>query len=37
MQATKKYHLHPAAEWAMLAGFDALQVDCTTAVVLRNL
>jgi len=29
--------LHPAAEWALQAGFDAVAVDCTTAVVLKIL
>lgn len=28
---------HPAAEWALETGFDAVQVDCTTAVVLKIL
>jgi hypothetical protein len=28
---------HPAAQWALEAGFDAVQVDCTTAVVLKIL
>lgn len=29
--------LHPAAEWALQAGFGPVQVDCTTAVVLKIL
>lgn len=29
--------LHPAACWAIQAGFTAEQVDCTTAVVLKIL
>lgn len=29
--------LHPAAEWALAADFDPLQVDCTTTVVLKIL
>lgn len=29
--------LHPAAEWAMHIPFDAMQVDCTTTVVLKIL
>lgn len=28
---------HPAAQWALETGFDAEQVDCTTAVVLKIL
>lgn len=28
---------HPAAQWALDTGFDAVQVDCTTAVVLKIL
>jgi hypothetical protein len=28
---------HPAAEWAIENGFNAEQVDCTTAVVLKIL
>jgi hypothetical protein len=28
---------HPAAQWAIEAGFNAEQVDCTTAVVLKIL
>ena len=28
---------HPAAEWAIETGFNAEQVDCTTAVVLKIL
>lgn len=28
---------HPAAAWALETGFDAVQVDCTTAVVLKIL
>lgn len=28
---------HPAAQWALEVGFDAVQVDCTTAVVLKIL
>lgn len=28
---------HPAAQWAIEAGFSAEQVDCTTAVVLKIL
>ncbi|MDD2701375.1 MAG: hypothetical protein PHH36_09070 [Sideroxydans sp.] len=28
---------HPAAQWALEIGFDAVQVDCTTAVVLKIL
>lgn len=28
---------HPAAEWAIETGFNAMQVDCTTAVVLKIL
>jgi len=37
MDAMKKTALHPAAEWALLAEFDPLQVDCTTTVVLKIL
>lgn len=33
----KKFGLHPAAEWAMEATFDAMDVDCTTTVVLKIL
>lgn len=29
--------LHPAAEWALETDFDATQVDCTIAVVLKIL
>jgi len=29
--------LHPAAQWAQETPFDATQVDCTTAVVLKIL
>jgi len=29
--------LHPAAEWALEAHFGPVQVDCTTAVVLKIL
>lgn len=29
--------LHPAAEWAQGAGFGRVEVDCTTAVVLKIL
>lgn len=29
--------VHPAAEWALDAGFNPEQVDCTTAVVLKIL
>jgi hypothetical protein len=29
--------LHPAAQWAIQAGFTPEQVDCTTAVVLKIL
>ena len=29
--------LHPAAHWAIRAGFTSEQVDCTTAVVLKIL
>lgn len=29
--------LHPAAQWALEAGFNPEQVDCTTAVVLKIL
>ena len=29
--------IHPAAQWAVLAGFTPEQVDCTTAVVLKIL
>lgn len=29
--------LHPAAQWAVEAGFNTEQVDCTTAVVLKIL
>jgi hypothetical protein len=28
---------HPAAQWALEVGFNAEQVDCTTAVVLKIL
>jgi hypothetical protein len=28
---------HPAAQWALEAGFNAEQVDCTTTVVLKIL
>ncbi|MFH2134746.1 MAG: hypothetical protein ABII81_06140 [Pseudomonadota bacterium] len=34
---TNKDKTHPAAEWALETGFDAVQVDCTTAVVLKIL
>jgi hypothetical protein len=44
MQSTAIHHdmleankLHPAAAWAMEMDFDPLQVDCTTAVVLKIL
>lgn len=33
----RKDALHPAAEWALEAGFNPEQVDCTTAVVLKIL
>jgi hypothetical protein len=29
--------LHPAAEWALTAGFGPVEVDCTTTVVLKIL
>ena len=29
--------LHPAAQWALAAGFNTEQVDCTTTVVLKIL
>ncbi|MBU1447776.1 MAG: hypothetical protein KKF58_05645 [Gammaproteobacteria bacterium] len=34
---TREASEHPAAEWALETGFDAVQVDCTTAVVLKIL
>lgn len=33
----RKDALHPAAEWAVEAGFNPEQVDCTTTVVLKIL
>lgn len=32
-----KAELHPAAEWALGVDFDPMEVDCTTAVVLKIL
>lgn len=34
---TKTDKIHPATEWAREMTFDATQVDCTTAVVLKIL
>lgn len=34
---TRSERLHPAAQWALETGFDPVQVDCTTAVVLKIL
>ena len=33
----EKSDLHPAAEWAKETAFDAMEVDCTTTVVLKIL
>jgi len=32
-----RQELHPAAEWALQADFGPVEVDCTTAVVLKIL
>ena len=37
MMAVRNDAEHPAAEWALEAGFNPGQVDCTTAVVLKIL
>ena len=34
---TSDAELHPAAHWAVQAGFTPEQVDCTTAVLLKIL
>jgi hypothetical protein len=34
---SEKSDLHPAAEWAKETAFDAMEVDCTTTVVLKIL
>ncbi len=31
----ERWQLHPAAEWAVAAAFSPMEVDCTTAVVLK--
>jgi hypothetical protein len=36
-RATAGKGLHPAAEWALETAFGPVQVDCTTAVVLKIL
>ncbi len=33
----RKVEPHPAAQWAVLVGFDPEQADCTTAVVFKIL